>query len=74
MSSQKVDFSKQIFDVASGKFIDTPEEVTAFLDDIQDVCRKYNLSIAHEDTHGGFIIEHYKACNIAWLREASKGY
>lgn len=31
--------------------------VDAFLEEINEVCRKHGMSISHEDTHGAFIID-----------------
>lgn len=45
-------------------------EVQSFLDELDELCRKYNMSISHEDSQGGFIIEEYNPDNIDWLREA----
>ena len=49
--------------------IETPEEVINFLNEIDDICKKYNLSISHEDCHGAFIIERYDNFNIKWLKD-----
>jgi hypothetical protein len=46
----------------------------SFFDDIEELCEKYNFSIAHEDCHGGFLIEEYSQNNMEWLRNASKNY
>lgn len=46
------------------------DKVEEFLKEIDELCRKYGLSIAHEDGHGAFIIESYDEFNIKWLREA----
>lgn len=48
--------------------IETPEEVINFLNEIDNICKKYNLSISHEDGHGAFIIERYDNYNIRWLK------
>ncbi len=42
-----------------------------FIEDIIKLAHKYNLTIAHEDIHGGFIIEDFSAENIKWLSDAS---
>lgn len=34
-----------------------PKRVKDFLDEIEEVCSKYNFDISHEDGHGAFIIE-----------------
>ena len=50
-----------------------PEErKKAFIDDIIEVYEKHGLSIAHEDSHGAFIIEDLDQWNIDWLRHAIK--
>lgn len=41
-----------------------------FLNEIELVCQKYNLSISHEDKEGSFIIESYSDKNIMWLRDS----
>ena len=62
------------WDETKGKRIDTPKKMKLFFKEIEDVCLKYNLSISHEDSHGGFIIEEYDKYNIDWLNCASKNY
>lgn len=41
-----------------------------FLNDLDTLCKKYNLSISHEDYMGSFIIEKYDLNNIKSLGEA----
>ena len=56
--------------VANDKdFVDLPTE--QFFSEIEAVCRKYGLSISHEDSHGGFVIEPFDESNLDWLRGAS---
>lgn len=43
---------------------------SAFLIDIEKVCRKHNLTLAHEDSHGAFLVCGFDAGNIEWLRAA----
>lgn len=59
------------WDADAGKFIESPQDIEAFLDDIEAVCRKHGFSIGHEDGHGGFEIEPLSDSNIEWLRNAS---
>ena len=42
-----------------------------FFDEIELICRKYGLSISHEDGHGSFEIKKFDENNLDWLREAS---
>lgn len=46
-------------------------KIDAFLAEIEQVCKRHRMSIAHEDSHGGFIIEPFDAKNIEWLNEAT---
>ena len=63
-----------IWDSTTGNFIEMPESMKSFLEDIDLVCKKHNLSISHEDYHGAFLIEEYREDNIEWLFSASKCY
>lgn len=54
--------------------VDMPKEMEDFLNDIKSVCKKYGLSISHEDYYGAFLIEEYNEDNIRWLFDASKNY
>jgi hypothetical protein len=51
-----------------------PKEMIAFLDEIKEVCLKYDLSISHEDGHGSFIVERYSRNNLDWLCAANKDF
>lgn len=62
---------KKRWDIISQNFVETPEKVKSFLDDIKSVCEKHGMSISHEDEQGGFIIQNYDAHNINWLFDAS---
>lgn len=44
--------------------------IDAFLEEIKEVCKKHNLSIAHEDSQGAFVIEEYDEHNLEWLLAA----
>ena len=54
--------------------VDMPKEMEDFLNDIKTICKKHNLSIAHEDYCGVFLIEEYDEDNIRWLFDAVKNY
>jgi hypothetical protein len=60
------------WDVETGKKMEN-EQVDKFLHEIASVCKKYGLSISHEDTHGAFVIEAYDESNIEWLMSALIG-
>ena len=47
------------------------EKVKEFVKEIIKVCKKHELSISHEDQHGGFEIEDYDDCFTAWFSQAS---
>lgn len=54
-----------------GDFEETPEDIINFLKDIEDVCKKHNMSILHEDSQGGFEIDEFDKYNLEWLANAS---
>lgn len=51
------------------------QEVSAntmeFLNELEKLCRSHNISISHEDEHGGFILQRFSEENIKWIRSAS---
>ena len=57
------------WDIIKGENVKTPEEVIKFLNEIDNICKKYNFSISHEDSHGAFILEKYDNYNIKWLKD-----
>lgn len=64
----------RVWDKTIGDMREMPVEMHNFLEDIKLVCKKYNLSISHEDYNGIFLIEKYSEENINWLFDASKNY
>jgi len=58
------------WDSSSNEFKED-KNIDIFIEEISKVCKKYNMSISHEDGHGGFIIERFCADNIEWLKNAS---
>jgi len=63
--------NKKIYHTSKQIKIDTSENITNFLEDYASLCKMYNLSLSHEDEHGGFIIEECTDDNIKWVFEAS---
>jgi hypothetical protein len=62
------------WDSINNVHIETPKEMIEFFKEIDEVCRKHDLSISHEDYQGAFIIEKYSKHNIEWLKDAHKDY
>ncbi|MFK7678754.1 hypothetical protein ACI3ER_11990 [Bacillus sp. Wb] len=52
----------------------TEKKFNDFIDDIVKVYEKHNMSIAHEDGHGAFIVEDLEEENIKWLKDAIKQF
>lgn len=63
--------AQEIWNDNINKMVPMPEKQLRFLNEIEEVCKKYDLSIAHEDSGGAFIIEEYDQYNLNWLNEAS---
>lgn len=51
-------------------YIEVPEKIINFLNEITKIYKKYNLSLSHEDGNGSFIIENYYESNIIWLKNS----
>lgn len=51
--------------------MDTPFHVKSFYKQLIALYKKYNLSISHEDSQGGFIIENYNKNNVDWIMDAN---
>ena len=49
---------------------DKNSNVTSFIKEVQDLCRKYQISISHEDAHGSFILTDYNDLYIDDLNDA----
>ena len=47
------------------------EVVKSFFTELNVLMLKYNISIGHEDCHGGFELENYSDYNWKWISEAS---
>ena len=46
------------------------ERILNFLKDYEELCKKYDISFAHEDYHGAFILEEYSENNVEWAKYA----
>lgn len=46
------------------------EKASAFLKELVEVCKKHNLSLGHEDSHGAFLVEYYSEKYCEWLLAA----
>lgn len=45
-------------------------KIERFKEDVIKLCEQYELSIAHEDGHGNFIIQDFKESSIEWFNNA----
>lgn len=61
----------KVYDRKIQQWITMPFHLKMFYKDLNELCRKYNLSISHEDSHGEFIIENYHEGYMEWLMDAS---
>lgn len=48
----------------------TEKEKQLFLDDLMELYKKHNISIAHQDFHGAFIIERLNEYDVNWINDA----
>lgn len=60
----------KVWDLTKNEFIEMPKNINEFLIELKKLCKKYNLSISHEDYMGAFIIEKYDEDNINWINDA----
>ena len=59
------------WDNKKGDYIEAPDKLVEFFNEVDKICKKYNYSISHEDGHGAFEIEEYDKNNIDWLKSAN---
>ena len=50
--------------------MDAPFHIRSFYKELIALYKKYELSISHEDSHGGFIIDNYNEHNVDWIMDA----
>lgn len=65
------DAAGNIITINKGDAIVLPKDVKGFLGDYKELCKRYQLSIAHQDTEGAFEIQDYWQENIEWMEEAT---
>jgi len=53
-----------------GDFVIMPA-VEEFLAEVIAVARKHGISLAHEDSHGAFIVRRFREADIEWLSDAN---
>ena len=58
----------------TSEFIETPEKLIKFMQELEALYKKYDLSIAHQDQGGGFIIEKYSDFNMEWMKECTVNF
>lgn len=68
------DKKEEIYDGINYTWIERPKEIINFFNEIEEVCKKYNISISHEDGHGNFELERYSEGLMDWLKSAVKRY
>lgn len=51
---------------------DRSNHTIAFLSEVVQVCKKYGLSLGHEDAQGSFIVEPWSESGDVWIMDASE--
>lgn len=59
-----------IMDTLSILRMDAPHHIKCFYRELIALYKKYDISISHEDSQGGFIIENYNEHNVDWIMDA----
>lgn len=59
-----------IMDTLSILRMDAPHHIKCFYRELIALYKKYGISISHEDSQGGFIIENYNEHNVDWILDA----
>ena len=62
--------TKENWHITKGEFVKQSDKIAEFLKNIENLCKKYDISISHEDNHGAFILEEYDETNIKWLKNS----
>lgn len=48
-----------------------PKKVKLFLKDLENLYKKYHISIGHEDNHGCFILRDHNKHDVEWINSSS---
>ena len=64
----------EIWNNETDSFEIPPQKFFDFLKEYKELCIKHNVSVSHEDGHGGFILENFDEVNINWLNSASYNF
>ena len=59
------------WDCKKRKYVKQSKRLKDFFNEIEEICKKYDYSISHEDGHGAFEIKKYTKDNIDWLKFAN---
>lgn len=61
----------KIYDVNTDEWIEMPFHLKMFYKELDALCKKYNLSISHEDYYGAFEIKNYDEGYMERLMDAN---
>lgn len=50
------------------------DAIDAFLGDLAEVCKKHQMSLSHEDTHGSFQVCEYDEGISEWMMDADDAF
>ena len=59
--------NNKMWDTAINGNIFIPEHIIEFMKEYEEICKKYDVSLGHEDNHGAFEFHAYKEDNIEWV-------
>lgn len=63
-----------VYDVFLESTVEPPNEMKAFLQEIEAVCRKYGLALSHEDECGFFLVKIFDEYEFQRIQNAMKSY
>ncbi|WP_405101573.1 hypothetical protein [Oceanobacillus sp. FSL H7-0719] len=62
---------KETWNNREGRNVEMSKDMLEFLKDIEKICKKHNMTLSHEDTHGSFEVTEYDEDNLQWLAWAN---